>query len=719
MQDQTATEPRDAAGEGTPPRPGLQPAGLLLAVGFALYVFVQVGLVFGPIIVRPVPPGTTDAYVYIAKAEQLRACPRQRCPALADLHRQVGAGPKLSDAVARQRGLAHQRGLLQYHLLHSAALAGLRALGMSYELGLNILSVAGAVLIACAVAWLLAAAFGIGPAGLALALLAFAVYPGYHGLHWIVPSSFALGLGLLAWAAVLARARGLDLWLPPLILAMAWMHPVGSIYGAASLALYAALVTWRRPRGWAVLALGLIAAASPLIAALIVERPALGYQGLHPEPGWSYLEGVEKNLRAAWWAIRPWLGERGGGAALVLAALGLAIAGPARRRRILVLAVLVSTLAAASLAYVLPRYPGELFHRLFVPLAIFATGLAAFATWRTVELFVSPRSARGGSFAAVMRSAAGLSARIVGAALVAMATVLAVLGSAANGSRATLGMARYVAAWGIMPLDRGQPARVLATLRKDARIAYFDDLSLYFYASNGGLAHGAVFNPAVAGTALAERYYGAEGRVALSVRARDGFYGYVTLRQGQPVVIRAERPVDWSRLRLNLWFRGAAPALDVRVLGGPRASAPSAGARPVAEKPGWTALGLPSGATGRAVIVTRRDGGSLAWIQGVRPSPGTRTAWPWDAGVTILAWKLPATAGRVAARLRRDGPWPERSKTVAEHRFETATLTPAGCRHGGIVADFGATVASRLQCGEAPADRPAKPPSRPRRRRGR
>ena len=91
--------------DGALPRLTAHPSVLLLAVGFALYVFVQVGLVLGPIVARPVPPGTTDAYVYIAKAEQLRVCFFQRCPALHDLRAQVRREAKLPDGVVRRRDL--------------------------------------------------------------------------------------------------------------------------------------------------------------------------------------------------------------------------------------------------------------------------------------------------------------------------------------------------------------------------------------------------------------------------------------------------------------------------------------------------------------------------------------------------------------------------------------------------------------------------------------
>jgi len=721
MDERTVTVSQGEAGAGTRPRLTASPSALLLAVGFALYCFVQVGLILGPIIARPVPPGTTDAYVYIAKAEQLRVCPYQRCPALADLREQVRRDAMLPDRIARQRGLAHQRALLQYHLVHSGLLYGLHSIGIGYELALNVLSVASAVLVACAIAWLLIATVGLGPAGLALALLAFAVYPGYHGLHWMVPSTMALGIGLLAWAAVIARPRAVGVLLPLLVLLAAWTHPMGRIYGAAALVLYAMLVPWRRPRGWVVLALGVVAVASPFIVGLIIDRPTLGFRGLHESNGWDLWTGIRKNLTAAWWAARPWLSERGGGPLLALAVLGLAIAGIERRRPIYALAAVVTGLLIVSLVYVLPRYPGEAFQRIFVPFAIIMTGIAVFAVWRTVAQFVAPRErVRGAGVGAAIRSSVELSARIVGLAVVAAAVVLSALGSLVNGSRASLGMARYMTAWGIMPIDRGQPARVLARLPKDARIAYYDDLSFYFYASRGGLAHGAVFGPAVSGTAQEARYYSAERGVRLSVRARDGFYGYVALRPRQPVVIRAARPIDWSQVRLNLAIRGAAPALDVRLIRDARS--PPIAVRPGNIKTGWNPLGLPAGTKGAALIVTRRDNGPLAWIQGVQIAAGAKTAWPWDAGVTILQWKLATNIAPVVASLRRTGAGTIDTKTVTTHRFRTAMLTPPGCRHLGIVADMGATVASRIACGVAPAVAPAAParrPAKPRRRRRR
>jgi len=719
MDERTTRVSSGEAGEDdTLPRLTTRPSALLLAVGFALYVFVQVGLVLGPIVARPVPPGTTDAYVYIAKAEQLRVCFFQQCPALSDLRAQLGREAKLPDGAMRRRDLAHQRALLQYHLVHSGLLYSLRSAGLSYELALNALSVASAVLIAFAVAWLLIAAVGVGPTGLALALLAFAVYPGYHGLHWMVPSTMALGFGLLSWAAAVARPRGVAVLLPLLILLAAWTHPIGRVYGGAALALFALLVPWRKPRSWAVLVVGALAVASPLIVALFVDRPTLSFRGLPAGDGWDLWAGIQKNLNAAWWAVRPWLNERGGGPLLALAVIGLVLVGAERRRPVHALAAVAAGLLAASLVYVLPRYPGEAFHRAFVPFAIVATGIAALAAWRSVALFVAPRDTAGRSgFKAAMRSATGFSVRVVALALVAMAVVLSALGSFVNGSRASLGMARYMTAWGIMPIDLGQPGRVLKGLPKTARIAYFDDLSFYFYASRGGLAHGAVFGPAVSGTPTEARYYGAKRGVALSVRARDGFYGYVALRAHQPVVIRAARPIDWSRVRLNLSVRGAAPKLEIRLMRDPRA--PLVAVPLAASKTGWTALGLATGTKGTALIVTRRDDGPLAWIQGVRIAPDAKTAWPWDAGVTILQWKLPTQTTRVVARLGQSGAWTNMSKTVTLHRFQTSMLTPPGCRSFAVVADFGATVATRIVCGVAPAARPARRPAKPRRRRRR
>ncbi|MCZ6860029.1 MAG: hypothetical protein O7I42_07100, partial [Alphaproteobacteria bacterium] len=493
-------------------RPDALPVVLRVRVGFvtfgfglALYLFVQIGLVAGPILTRPLPPGTTDAYVYIVKAQQILGCFRQRCPALTDLRNQVAIPKGATAKIAKRRSLAYQRELYQYHLAHSALVAGLKTIGLSWEAALNAVSIAGALIIAGGLAWLLYAVFGAGPAGLALAILAFAVYPGYHGLHWVVPSNIAFGIGLLALAGVISRPRWLDWALPFAVLAMVWMHPAGRIYALAALALFGALIVRVERKRWITVAWGLAALASPLLVGALVDRPSMSFTGLEGVAGWGFLEGVAKNARAALWAIYPWLYERGGFAILGLAAVGLWMAEPARAASLRLLFALTACLSAASLVYILPNYPAELFHRLWVLFAVIATGTASYALWSGSGRLFASFSGEGPLGHGAARRYAFLG-RLGVAGAIALVSLYIGIGTIVNGSRAALAKAQYMVVWGSMPLDRGQPGRVLAKLGAGERVAYLDELSFVFYASRGGLGHGAVFGPAVKGTALAGTY---------------------------------------------------------------------------------------------------------------------------------------------------------------------------------------------------------------------
>lgn len=681
---------RDRAGPGDL---RLRAGFVSFGFGLVLYLFVQIGLVAGPILTRPVPPGTTDAYVYIAKAQQILGCFRQRCPALSDLRVQVVIPKGAAAKTAKRRSLAYQRELYQYHLAHSALLVGLKSLGLGWEAALNTVSIAGAVIIAFGLAWLLYGVFGAGPAGLALAILAFAIYPGYHGLHWVVPSNIAFGIGLLALAGVVSRPRWLHWALPFAVLAMVWMHPAGRIYALAALALYGGLVFRTEPRRWVTLAWSLAALASPLLVGALVERPSMSFAGLEGVAGWGFLEGVVKNARAALWAVYPWLYERGGFAILGLAAVGLWMIEPARAAGLRLLFALCACLSAASLLYVLPNYPAELFHRLWVLFAAVATGTASYALWTgTARLFAAFSGDRPPGRGPARRYV--LLARLGAGGAIALVSLYIGIGSMVNGSRAALAKVQHMIVWGSMPLDRGQPGRVLAGLGARARVAYLDELSFVFYASRGGLRHGAVFGPAVEGTRLADRYYRAGGRVTLAVKALKDFYGLLPLRGERPIVVRSARPVDWSLARIKL--RAPVKPVTLRVrLAGPEGRV--ATITVAADSTRWHALGLPKGSYATAIAIIRGDGQTLASIEGLRLAPTDRRTWPWDRGIEILRWNV--SAGLAAALRGPAKPAKAKQKIVFRHRFLSADLVPKGCRNLGIIEDYGATVASRVSCG--------------------
>ncbi len=369
---------------------------------------------------------------------------------------------------------------------------------------------------------------------------------------------------------------------------------------------------------------------------------------------------------------------------------GLSRSGPIR-----LLLVLSAGLLAASLLYVLPNYPAELFHRVWILFAVVATGTASYALWsgagRLFAHFVGDVNDRQVGKARYARLA-----RFVAAGLLAVVALYIGIGTVFNGSREVLAKARYMTSWGAIPMDRGQPARILAGLRAGERVAYQDELSLVFYASRGGLDHGAVYGPAVEDSPLAAIYYRAGGRVTRAVKALENFYGVLQLQSERPVVIRSKRPVDWSRVRINVEARKEPLTLRIRLAGPePRESTisiPSGAA-------GWYALGLPKGWRSSAIAIVRGGGQSKGSIRGLRLAPTDRLAWPWDAGIRIMRWRVAASLAQALGGPAR--PAKSKQKTVYRYRFVSADLAPAGCRNLGVIEDYGATVASRVSCGES------------------
>src|SRR5687768_17485890 len=177
----------------------------LFTVGILLFTSVQLLMVVLPIRSRTVPVETDDAYTYIVKAAQMQDCFLQNCPALNDLREQLTAPSKnLHISWARYR--EYVRAFLVYHPLHSLILMGLHSTGFSWEASYNVLEVAGNLTLSLAVIYWLYSLFGAGPAGVALLFLAFTPFPN-QGLHYVVPSNLALGIGILTWASLLQRPK--------------------------------------------------------------------------------------------------------------------------------------------------------------------------------------------------------------------------------------------------------------------------------------------------------------------------------------------------------------------------------------------------------------------------------------------------------------------------------------------------------------------------------
>lgn len=279
---------RTMATQTEPARAVARPAGLggIVLFWFGLLVFaaLQGALVLVPATTDIRFP--VDTYGYIAKAEQLRSCPRQDCPALVDLREQVE--PVADPAVNWERNRAYHRGLYIYHPLHSAALLGLRTVLPSWEAAWLALTVAGYALVVGAIAWFAYAVWAPFAGGMALLILAPTLFAGYHGLHTIVPGTLALAIGFLSWALIIGRTSAGRLLMPVLVAAMLTMHAVGLVFAGMTLLLYLAVMDRRSATTW--LMLGAAGAVVLIHLALphLVDRPALAHWQHPPPAGWAF-----------------------------------------------------------------------------------------------------------------------------------------------------------------------------------------------------------------------------------------------------------------------------------------------------------------------------------------------------------------------------------------------------------------------------------------------
>ncbi|MDH3476035.1 MAG: hypothetical protein OEM59_20340, partial [Rhodospirillales bacterium] len=538
-------------------------ARLFFVAGLCIYVFLQVGAIVTTIVERPSLPFLYDSYAYIAKAEQLTHCLFQDCPAVDDLHRQLM--PRADDGfeATDQRTRQHHRVIYQYHLLHSAALALLGDAGLSGEHALAVLAVGGALLIAAGVAYFLYALWGWGAAGCGLFLLSTAVYPGFHGTHWIVPSNTALGIGLLAWAGLVDRRRWGETLLPFFILAMVWMHPVGRIYAMVALILHAVLFARRSRRSWPWLGAAALVAAVSVSVPLLVDVPSFRYEPPTPLEGWTVWQGIAENFDAAFALMGRWFDGPASLALVALAAVGFAGTPDVRRRTVYMTTGLLVAVVVVSLFYPIARYPAELFDRVVVPLAMLGGGAAGHGAWS----WIAAVSRRGGpeaarSFWPLGKSGgrlAFLGLSLGAAMLLGSVWDRAVLGSEARRSKTHLMIAGYR-----RELDLSQPSRVLEQLSAGDRLAYMDQLSLYFYLSKGGLHHGVYYQPAIDPMTAGAAEAGWLSKVRYAVSEHPGFLAHVALRDDAPLELHFDREPLPERITLLIGNDGDAATIVLR-----------------------------------------------------------------------------------------------------------------------------------------------------------
>lgn len=686
-----------------PPAAAEEGRGVFTA-GLVLYLLLQLAVVFIPIRLTPFPPYLEDAYSYIGKAVQMRRCFRQDCPALLDLRQQVET-PAADADVNWQRAREYHRVLYLYHPLHSALLLGLHEIGLDWHRAINLLSIAGALAIAAGIAAFLHLLWGLAPAGIALALLAFAVFPGWHGIHWVVPSNFALGIGFLAWAAILRGGR-LARWAPPaLILAMLSMHSIGRIYAVATLLLQLALMDRRDRAAWLSLAAGAAGLALYLALPLLVSRPSFGFLPHTPPADWSWWGGLWGNLAGAWDAGGDWARRFGGGVGLLLlAGAGLAALDRARWPRVLACGVLFGGLAVASVGYVLPRYPAELFHRTWIPLAVLLAGAVGHAAWRWLGTTRQARRLRlagaGPRWRDWLAGDFSRDRRRIWHGFLGAVLIYTLAANGAIGLAALFDKTAHMSRWRHLAVDFGQPARVLARLAPGERVLYTHPRPLYVYLSHGGLDHGAVHYPAIEGQQEERQWLAADRNIRYAVSPDKGYGGFLRLAPGGSLEVRSPVPRDWARALMLIDNSGGETGLELEIDGRP----PLALTIPAKFK-GWLALRAPGETRGQVLVLRRRGKGRLLAVRGFRTDGTSRLDWPWESGLVFIHQnpreRTTRPAGPPAAAEYVDS---SEEKPVREVSFRAQDLLPDACRSLGVLEDSGGMVAMEVACDSAGAE---------------
>jgi len=353
---------------------------LLLLAGLLIYLGAQGALVNVPLWSRAMPPELDDSVTYVLKTKLWEEGLLQTSPALEDLRRQLYPHADNPEA-ARQKALAGSRIFPFYHPLFSVILMGLNKLGLDPIVAFKTVWSLGPLIFGLAFAYFLAAFFGTGVAGLALVLLAFAVFPD-TGLHYVVPSNLAMALAVAIWARLRSRGGQAPWTLALGSLTLVALHPIGAIYALVSviLALLFCQSHQRRKICLPIAAVILVVALTFIFGA-VTRLPfipnLLKMPGGHLSLPAMCRGAVSSGLKVTLEIVRT-AGGLFGSLPIFLAAvvLGLITLAGNLRRPVLTIIYLYLILLAGSLFYP-SNHPADLFFRLWIPLAVILYGLVA------------------------------------------------------------------------------------------------------------------------------------------------------------------------------------------------------------------------------------------------------------------------------------------------------------------------------------------------------
>lgn len=503
----------------------------IFTTGLLIWIAVQGTLVNYPLWSRRGHlPEIDEYYGYLSRSPQMLTCFFQDCPALEDLRMQLhnfssGVDPE----VAWHRYRAYTRAFFVYHPLLTIIHIGItQLLGVSWEAAYRMIWSVMPVVFGVAFGFLLSSIWGSAPAGIALGMLAFQVFP-VQGLHFVVPSNMALAIAALLWAHIIARQGRTPRALMVGVLVLVLMHPIGCVYTviAAFLMLFLAGFP-RQLRGWLPFIWVAFLVGVAFLLPSLTDRPELNIRTDPWPAGFRWQDAVILALIAIQDAVVSWGRGVGSIAVASVGVLGgLWVVGRERRHLALALLGMLIGCMLLSLSYVYARYPADLLLRLWVPTAILLTGAIGAMLWWLIQqlgallmsnhqlLVPSPPDAHAPTSAANnvrIGWLAGCSPKtrsllvLVGlGGFFGLAFDVVVAGQAPL--ETTMKRMREVED---VVLSTRQPTLLLERAAPGDRVIYFDEIPRIFYLTHGALHLGAIHYPGIKGTPEEAQWLGRE-----------------------------------------------------------------------------------------------------------------------------------------------------------------------------------------------------------------
>jgi hypothetical protein len=465
---------------------------------------LQGSLLSIPLLSRPLPPEVDDVYAYLNKTVQLKTCFFQDCPAVRDLQAQATA-PSADPQQGWLRHRAHLRTIVVFHPLYSLVLIALNTLGLGWETAHNLLWLASIPLFGLAFALWLRTLWGAAPAGIALMLLAWQVFPD-QGLNVVVPSNLAMIIAVMLWTRVLRHTAEVPTTILVGTCVLILMHPIGRIYAIMTLMLVFLIIRWPLSRTmWVSSASAAMVIGISFLLPSFVTQPVLRTL---PDPYWPGLTWqdallqtftVAQNTVTSWasWQFPLFAGAFLG---------GLFACEPQRRRHTLSMTLVLFSFLLLSLFYLQPHYLGQPFMRLWVPVAVFMTG--GIAQGLSFVLNYTLHRVADRPFVAQQQDASITDPstqpnRAVSIKLLTIVLVVLLLGIGQFVPYHTSLLHAQITQrinYQNFALSPEQPAILETHATPEDKVLYHDEAFRDFYFTHGALAYGAVYTPIVVGT---------------------------------------------------------------------------------------------------------------------------------------------------------------------------------------------------------------------------